>query len=688
MTTLTSDPRRVRGALRATILTGALAVLAVALTWALVWTEIQNPPAPVDWWMLAILGPSLVACERLPGTWIRFGPIGVVTPIWMFAFGMLLLGSPSLAVGVALFGATWHAIRHVGTVSSVVHRVAGTAISLSTAGLILSAMGVRGAITSFDTVPWDWAAAIVCAGLAILGLNAIVAAITLSVHRRISFVALLRRGLGVRVTAEGAMLSLAPIWVIAIDFSLVLVPLLAITTLLVFRSTREALEQSHEAIHDPLTGLANRRAFFDQLDDALTDARPSVRTSVLIMDLDGFKDINDRLGHQVGDALLIAFADRLEQCLPPEAVSARLGGDEFAVLLVTHVDESAVCDVVQRLHGRLAEPLLVDGFPVTIGVSIGIASAPDDALTSRDLMHGADVAMYKAKRTGSAIELYDNCERGPQRGRINLLNDLGDALRRHELYVQFQPQVRVSDGTVDTVEALVRWHHPEHGPVSPGEFVGLAEQTDLIEPITDAVLHMATSLLVTAATTDVKLAVNVSARSLQESDFVDDLFRILEETRFPAHRLELEVTERALVTNAERSRFTIHRLREAGIRIAIDDFGVGYSSFQTLRLLEVDRVKVDREFVQGLLTHPRDRLIVSSLVRLAHDLGLDVVAEGVESTPLWDAVAALGCDVAQGYGIAVPMSFPDLRGWLTSWEDVVIGSSRSASTPTSARAAV
>src|SRR5690606_19159200 len=172
------------GTLRLNVLTGVLAVLATVLTWVLVWTEVSSPAVPVDWVMVAILGVSLVACERLPGTWIRFGPIGIVTPAWMFGFGMLLLGSPSLAVGVALVGTTWHAMGQVGSVTSVVHRVAGTAISLSTAGLILFAMDVRGAITSFDTVPWDWAAAIVCAGLAILCLNAIVAAITLSVHRR------------------------------------------------------------------------------------------------------------------------------------------------------------------------------------------------------------------------------------------------------------------------------------------------------------------------------------------------------------------------------------------------------------------------------------------------------------------------------------------------------------------------
>lgn len=671
----------VPGLLRATIFTGVLAALATTLTWSLVWTEINSEPAAIDWWMTAVLGVGLVACERLPSTWIRFGPVGVVTPIWMFGFALLLLGSPSIAVAVALVGSTWYATTQCGSVGAVVHRVAGTAISLSTAGLVLFAMDVRGAITSFEQVPWDWAAAIMCAGLAILGLNAIIAAITLSLRRRVSFVALLRRGLAVRVTAEGAMLSLAPIWVIAIDFSLVLVPLIGVTTILVFRSTREALERSHEAFHEPLTGLANRRAFFGHLDDALTDMRPSTRASVLIMDLDGFKDINDRLGHQVGDSLLVSFADRLERSLPTGAVAARLGGDEFAVLIVTHADDPDVDEVVADLHADLSEPLAVDGFPVTVGVSIGVATSPEDGMTTRDLMHGADVAMYKAKRTGTSVERYEGCVKGEQRGRVNLLVDLGDALQHNQLHVHFQPQLRMHDGTVDTVEALVRWVHPKHGIVPPSEFVGLAEQTDLIGPITDAVLRTATSLLITAGSREVKLAVNVSARSLHEPDFVDDLFELLGHSGFPADRLELEVTERALVTNTERARFAIERLRGAGVRIAIDDFGVGYSSFQTLRLLEVDRVKIDREFVQGLLTHPRDRLIVASLIRLAHDLGLDVVAEGVESTALWDAVADLGCDVAQGYGIAVPMAFPELRGWLSQWQDVVIDGGRSEVVP-------
>lgn len=660
--------------LRAAVATTLLSVAAVVSVWALLWTEIDAGTTGVDWPKFAVLTVALVICERVPATWIRFGPIGVVTPIWMFGFALLLLGSPSLAVAAAIFGATVHTLAAASSVGDTVHRVAGVALSLSAAGLLMYLLGVRDAITRFDVIPWDWAVAIALSGITVLLLNTFVAAVLLSVRRRVSLLALLRRGIAVRVTAEGAMLSLAPIWVIALDFSLALIPLLGITTVLVFRSTRQALERSHEAYHDALTGLVNRRAFLDALDDALGDTRTSVRSTVLIMDLNGFKEVNDRLGHQIGDALLVAFADRLEASLPANAQSARLGGDEFAVLLLSSASDTVVDELVAELHDRLSDPLDVDGFPVTVGVSIGLATAPDHGRTSRDLIHAADVAMYKAKRTRTPVERYDSCVKTPQRGRLNLLGDLGEALHRDHLQIHFQPQLRVTDGTVDTLEALVRWNHPVHGIISPNEFVGLAEQTDLIVPITDAVIRMSARALNTAGVRDVNLAVNVSVRSLQDPDFAPHVFALLERADFPPDRLELEVTERAIVTNAELSQLTIGRLRDAGVRIAIDDFGVGYSSFQTLRILDVDRVKIDRDFVQGLLTQPRDRLIVSSLVNLAHDLGLDVVAEGVESTSLWDAVAALECDVAQGYGIAVPMAFPELRGWLSQWQDVAIGS--------------
>lgn len=664
MTPLSDSPNRSLGGLATT---SALVVIAIAMTWALVWTDVNSAPTPTNWPVFGALAVMLLACSRLPSTWIRFGAFGVVTPLWMFSYALLLLGTPSAGVAVAVVGSTVQAMSHVESIGSIINRVAGTAFSLSSAAMVLTALGAHGSVTGFEQLPLDWSVAIMACGITILTLNAITASIMLAVRRRSSFVSLFQHGIGVRVTAEGAMLSLAPLWVIGVDFSPMLFPLLLIATMLVFRSTRQALEQSHEAHHDALTGMSNRRAFFAQLDEVLLAATPNDASHVLIMDLNGFKDINDRLGHQLGDALLVAFADQLERSLPSGAVAARLGGDEFAVLIVTTGDHSSILETVSDMRHDLSHPLLVEGFPVTVGVSIGVATSPADGRTSRDLVRAADIAMYRAKRTGTAIETYDNCVQGPQRGRLNLLGDLNDAVARDDLYLHFQPQLRLSDGSVETIEALIRWEHPDHGLIPPGEFVGLAEQTDLIGPITEMVLREATYSLLEAHAPDVKLAVNISARSLQDQHFAPMVFSILAETGFPASRLELEVTERDLVANTERTIYTISQLRMQGIRIAIDDFGVGYSSFQTLRLLDVDRVKIDRDFVSEILTQPRDRLIVASVINLAHELGLDVVAEGVESAAVWNALGTMDCDVAQGFGLAVPMPITELRSWLTQW---------------------
>ena len=664
----------VRPGFRTALTVSALVVLAFGLVWIQVLTEISAPvPTSGDWLAFVVAGAGLVICERTPASWIRFGPVGVVTPIWLFGFAMLLLGSPSVTVGVAALAASLHAVRYDTAPSDVVARVASTAFSLAAAGLMLTTLDPAETPTRLADRSWSWAGAVAAAGVSIVVLNAFTAALWLSARRRSSFMSLLRHGLASRVTAERALLSLAPVWVIALDLNPVLLPLLAITTVLVLRSTRHAFERAHEARHDQLTGLLNRRAFIAAVDESL-ESRPR-RTIVMLMDLNGFKDINDRLGHQMGDALLVSFADRLESVRPDNASAARLGGDEFAVLVRNHAGD--VRSLVERLHAALTEPLSLQGFPVSAGVSIGVACTPDDGIASASLIRAADVAMYKAKRTRAAYAFHEDCVDTPQHGRANLLGDLSQALERHELHVNFQPQLRVADGRVDAVEALVRWDHPEYGRIPPDEFIGLAEQTDLIRPITDMVLRSATQGLMAGGLTT-RLAVNVAPRSLEDPHFTDRLFETLAETGFPPCQLELEITERALARNAERTRYTVAKLREAGVRIAIDDFGVGYSSYQTLRMLDVDRVKIDREFVQGLLASDRDRTIVSSLIGLAHDLHLDVVAEGVESQMVWQALRELECDVVQGYGIAIPMTYIELRAWLTELDALLDASARSA----------
>lgn len=653
-----------------TALVVIVAAGAVSLTSILVRLERTYDESPPNWAALAIFGVLLFLAETRPSFSMKFGEHGSISPGWTFAYALMLFGMPLEALSLLVLATCIESVTERKSLKIAIFNPSVLAASLSSGALVLHAFGLHGPITAEGRIPALWGVALLLGAMSMLLLNGVIIAIAIGIHTGTSLITTMRTGLAVSMTADGALLSLAPVFVIAIDFSLALVPLLASTSYLVIRSARKSLQRAHEANHDPLTDLLNRRAFDDRLSRTIGLFERDQSATVLVMDFDRFKEINDALGHAAGDSLLVGFAERLTEVLPTTATAARLGGDEFAAVIPTASDDDDHVAEIARIHDQLIQPYDIDGFPLSISVSIGVARGPEHAATAEDLLATADLAMYRAKQSGDGGVVHylpsgsNTSTRSPAVGRIGLLSGLAAAIEQGHLTNVYQPQVDTLTGRVDTVEALVRWNHPEHGLVMPADFIDMAEQSDLIDALTHDVLRRAMSDLHTIDDSTISLAVNVSARSLHERTFANSVIDAASELSFPAHRLELEITERALASNPDRFQLTVARLRSAGIRIAIDDFGTGYSSFASLRLIPADRVKIDRSFTLNLNSSPEDRLVVRTITDLGHGLGLRVVAEGVEDQACLDRIRELGCDFSQGFGIARPMSINALRNFI------------------------
>jgi len=423
----------------------------------------------------------------------------------------------------------------------------------------------------------------------------------------------------------------------------------------------------HQALHDALTGLPNRTLLLDRLEQALTAARRvRLPCALLLLDLDHFKEVNDTLGHQVGDALLQEVSARLRAALRAVDTVARLGGDEFAVLL-PDADEAGAIGVARVLRGVLERPILVEGQPLAVEGSVGIALAAPTADASA-LLRQADVAMYMAKRAHSGHALYDPASDAHDPERLALLGALRQALEEDALELHYQPQVVLTSGLTCGVEALLRWPHPTRGFIAPDKFIPLAEQTGLIGPLTRWVLE--TALRQVQAWQEeglsVGLSVNLSARTLHDPDLPVLVASLLEGHTVAPDLLTLEITESALMIDPARARDTLVRLTALGVRIAIDDFGTGYSSLGYLKQLPVAEVKIDQSFVRGLgdATDVKDAAIVCAVIALAQALGLNIVAEGVETGAAWNRLRALGCALAQGYYLSRPLPACEMTRWL------------------------
>ena len=425
-----------------------------------------------------------------------------------------------------------------------------------------------------------------------------------------------------------------------------------------------------QATHDSLTGLPNRTLFFDRLSHAIENAKRNAGlVGMIMMDLDRFKDINDTLGHHFGDDLLIEIGRRLAHTLRQSDTVARLGGDEFAVTF-NAADTTRARDVAQRITAALDTPFILGGVSIEVSGSMGIALYPSHAEDAGTLMKRADIAMYDAKTNHTAFAVYEPGRDEHSLRRLAILSELRHAIERDELDLHYQPKIDVGTGKVRHAEALVRWRHPVHGNLQPDEFIPLAEQSGSIGVITKWVLRKAISHCGewNASGTDLTVAVNLSALDLFDAELPTYISGLLSEAGLSPSKLVLEITESAVMKDPAYALRILRDLKNRGITLAIDDYGTGYSSLAHLKRLPVDELKIDKSFVLNLRNASTDDIvIVRSTIELGHNMGLRVIAEGVENAEAWQILKNLGCDMAQGYFVSPPLPVNEFRAWLAQY---------------------
>jgi diguanylate cyclase (GGDEF)-like protein len=445
------------------------------------------------------------------------------------------------------------------------------------------------------------------------------------------------------------------------------------------------LGRSHfvDARTDHVTGLSNRRDFLEGGESKLVSLRPDEQLAVVLVDLDGFKEVNDSLGHAQGDELLKIIGRRFAKKIGNRGPMARTGGDEFACTLVIEAESDPIA-IANELAKSLAEPVSLDGTKVRVSASIGVAIWPQHGTTHVELVRSADVAMYEAKRSRDDVRVYSDGIDNNTRERLAMINDLRIAIDRRRLTLHFQPTRHVLTGSVHGVEALVRWQHPTLGLLQPDDFIPIAERAGLIMPLTRTVLDLAIHELARLQGNGhaLQMSVNISRWDLMDPQLPDSISRMLEWLHVRADRLVLEVTESSLTQDPALAKRSLERLRSLGIKISIDDFGVGYSSMSQLLELPVDELKIDKSFVLALDTDSRAISLIRSMIEMARALGLTIVAEGIESSRSFDSLSNVGADVIQGHFVSYPLTSAELDVFLLN--EVARGTVTIADPPRSA----
>jgi diguanylate cyclase (GGDEF)-like protein len=637
---------------RAVVVSGVVTLAADAILWATGRGHFSGLPSA--YWVMAVLAilvdsrPYVVADRRASA---------VILPSICFTFAATLAWGFVPALAVQLLAVTVAGWRMRQPVRRTLHLALQHAVALGAASAVAGLAGL-----SVGPQPhWDDAVLTVAAASAwILARYGLAALISLATGNKRP------RKRGVELLATSALLLLGPVVLATAQVGLAFVPLVLLALHAVHRMVRSAGEFERASRVDALTGLPNRRA----LQASIKERRP---VALLLLDLDRFRNVNEALGHSVGDRLLIEVAHRLSGVVPAHDLVVRLGGDEFAVL-ATRVDGApGARRIARHLAEALNRPFALDGLPVDVSASIGIALQTERGGDGAELLRAAEAAMYDAKQRGDQVAIYGPEASHHSPDRLALLADLRRVLREDApddgIMLFYQPQIAIATGEVVGVEALLRWRHPDRGMVGPEELIRVAEPTPVMRLLTDRVLHDVIARLSTwnAAGRPLRASVNVSVRDLHSGDIADRVGELLAAYAVPPDLLQLEITESSLMADPHRVLSTITRLDRMGIAISLDDFGTGFSSLQHLRRLPLAEVKIDRSFVLGMATDRGDAAIVRSVVDLAEALGLRAVAEGVEDERTWRLLAAAGCHAAQGWFHARPMPAEDLADWLVRY---------------------
>ena len=616
-------------------------------------------------WALAILGALVIIGETRPLIASKtYGQSGV-TPSTAFTFAILFTWGLVPAVVFHCAASLMSDLIERKIWWKTAFNVGQYSVSLATAWLVLLAFGWQASLTSMHMIATSDLAPMIAAWVVYFVVNNGLVSFVVGLFNGESFWGVFYEDFGYQVFTNVAVLSFSGIVALVIDAGAAWLPLVLPPMIAIYATAGLALDREHQANHDSLTELPNRKLLVDQLEAALKDRADSESVALFVLDLDRFKEVNDTLGHQTGDRLLQIVAQRLREAVRPEDTVARLGGDEFAVLLAPVRDEEAALEVARRIGVALAEPFQLEGMLLELEGSVGVALAPAHGTDVEQLLRCADIAMYVAKDERTGVETYAASRDRHSPNRLGLLGSLRKGIDDGELELHYQPKVSLSTGAVTGVEALVRWRHPQRGLVFPDDFIPLAESSGLMHRLTGYVVDTALAQAAQwwSVGLQVPVAVNVSARDLHGSALAQTVAAGLARHDLPASALRLELTERVLMAEPARVADTLAALERLGVQLSLDDFGTGYSSLVLLQQMPVGEIKVDRSFVSRIASGG-DGAIVRSIIDLAHALGIEAVAEGVETEETWARLEDLGCDSAQGWYISRPMPSAVATEWL------------------------